>query len=70
LGGSKVHGQATISYYDGITHTGSLSLLLTQNGGVNPTFYQNLGSTLTPSQLQATGLAATTLIVVSGWFWI
>jgi hypothetical protein len=68
LAGGNLAGDGEIFYYSGITHTGKLALYLAQNGAVNQNILNAIGSTLTPAQLGAAGLAAATTIAVSGWF--
>jgi hypothetical protein len=61
-------GHTDIESYQGITHTGKLSLVIWQDGSTQQKFYQSIGSALNPGLLTNTGLAAATSIYVSGWY--
>jgi len=68
--GANSFGTVTLDYYSGITHAGKLDVLVTELGSVNQNFWDTIGSGLSPAQLNVSGLAAVTTIVVSGWyFW-
>ena len=61
------YASVNIGYFEGITCVNSLKLLVEQNGSRTHPFYEDVGGTPgTPSQLQATALAAATTIIAQG----
>lgn len=64
---SSLYSNLDISYYAGITATSDIRAIIQQNGGTVATVYEDVNGTPgTPSQLNATGLAAATTIVFHG----
>lgn len=66
VGATTLFSVADVGFYSGITHTGKLALTLAQTGVRVNYIIKNIGSGLTPSQLQAADISATTAIIHSG----
>lgn len=57
---------AHVEYYNGITHTGQLSLVFSQNGSELQIMRHNVGSGLVPANLPATSLGVGAQFIISG----
>jgi hypothetical protein len=69
INSGSLWADAHISRYSGITHTGTLAITVAQSGVVNQNLY-SLVSNTGPVQLNVSGLAAASEVMVSGWYFV